>query len=78
MSNLASLEFVALDITGRNYLPWTLDAETHLTAKGLGDTIDPTKTTTGQDKAKAMIFLRHHIHENLKVEYLTEKNPIEL
>ena len=30
MANLAKLEFVALDITGKNYLSWILDAEIHL------------------------------------------------
>ncbi|XP_021744436.1 uncharacterized protein LOC110710451 [Chenopodium quinoa] len=75
MSNLAKLEFVALDITGNNYLSWVLDAEIHLDAKGLGDTIKENNTATSQDKAKAMIFLRHHLHEGLKTEYLTVKDP---
>ncbi|XP_021771818.1 uncharacterized protein LOC110735955 [Chenopodium quinoa] len=75
MSNLAKLEFVALDITGNNYLSWVLDAEIHLDAKGLGDTIKENNTATSQDKAKAMIFLRHHLHEGLKTEYLTIKDP---
>jgi hypothetical protein len=39
MVNLNKLEFVALDISDKNYLPWTLDAEIHFTAKNLGDTI---------------------------------------
>jgi hypothetical protein len=39
MENLTKLEFVALDISGKNYLSWTLDAEIHLTANNLGDTI---------------------------------------
>jgi hypothetical protein len=39
MANLTKLEFVVLDISGKNYLPWTLDAEIHLTANNLGDTI---------------------------------------
>ncbi|XP_049385565.1 uncharacterized protein LOC125849522 [Solanum stenotomum] len=39
MSNLSKLEFVALDISGNNYLSWVLDAEIHLDAKGLGSTI---------------------------------------
>ncbi|XP_021737856.1 uncharacterized protein LOC110704384 [Chenopodium quinoa] len=75
MSNLAKLEFVALDITGNNYLSWVLDAEIHLNAKGLGDTIKENNTATSQDKAKAMIFLGHHLHEGLKTEYLTVKDP---
>ncbi|XP_040930097.1 uncharacterized protein [Gossypium hirsutum] len=75
MSNLTKLEFVALDITGNNYLSWVLDAEIHLDAKGLGETIKEGNEESTQDKAKAMIFLRHHLHESLKTEYLTIKDP---
>lgn len=78
MSNLSKLEFVALDISGDNYLPWTLDAKIHLTANYLGETINEENKTTSQAKAKAMIFLRHHLHEDLKREYLTVEDPLEL
>ena len=67
MSNLTKLDFAALDISGRNYLSWVLDAEIHLNANGMGDTILPEKEVSNQNKAKAMIFLRHHLHEGLKV-----------
>ncbi|KAK9665885.1 hypothetical protein RND81_14G143000 [Saponaria officinalis] len=75
MSNIAKLEFVALNITGKNYLSRVLDAEIHLDAKGLGETIKEGNKTTSQDKAKAMIFLRHHLHDRLKNEYLIIKDP---
>lgn len=78
MANLAKLEFVALDVSGDNYLSWVLDAELHLSAKGLEDTIESGKTPTTEQNAKAIIFLRHHIHEDLKSEYLTVKNPLTL
>ena len=39
MSNLAKLEFVALDISGKNYLSWVLDAKIHLDTMNLGNTI---------------------------------------
>ncbi|KAG2727395.1 hypothetical protein I3760_01G155600 [Carya illinoinensis] len=39
MSNLTKLEFVTLDISEKNYLSWILDAEIHLDATNLGDTI---------------------------------------
>ncbi|XP_028801898.1 uncharacterized protein LOC114757071 [Neltuma alba] len=78
MSNLTKLEFVALDITGKNYLSWVLDAEIHLNANGLGDTIKAENKASSQEKAKAMIFLRHHLHEGLKMEYLTIKDPLVL
>ncbi|KAK4719669.1 hypothetical protein R3W88_018007 [Solanum pinnatisectum] len=81
MSNLSKLEFVTLDIFEKNYLSWVLDAEIHLTANGLGDCIIEGNKASSQDKAKAMIFLRHHLDESLKVEYLkylTVKDPLEL
>ncbi|XP_022007633.2 uncharacterized protein LOC110906875 [Helianthus annuus] len=61
MTKLAKLEFMALDITGKNYLSWVLDAEIHLNANNLGETIKEVNKANTQDKAKAMIFLRHHI-----------------
>jgi len=69
---------MTLDISELNYLSWVLDAEIHLDAKGLGATITNGNTASSQDKAKAMIFLRHHLDEGLKVEYLTVKDPLEL
>ncbi|XP_015166156.1 uncharacterized protein [Solanum tuberosum] len=73
MSNLSKLEFVALDISGKNYLSWVLDAKIHLTAKGLGDCIIEGNKASSHDKAKAMIFLRHHLDESLKNNF-----PIEI
>ena len=66
MSNLAKLEFVPLDITGKNFLSWILDVEIHLDANGLGNTIKEKNTTSIQEKSKAMIFLRHHLHEGIR------------
>jgi len=68
MTNLVNLEFMALDITGKNYLLWILDAEIHLDVIGLGDTIKDNNETSSQNKAKAMIFLHRHLHEELKIE----------
>ncbi|XP_031105306.1 uncharacterized protein LOC116010169 [Ipomoea triloba] len=78
MSNLANLEFVGLDISGKNYLSWALDVEMHLNAKGLGETIKESNDASIQDQAKAMIFIRHHLDQGLKDEYLIVKEPLEL
>ncbi|PIN11024.1 hypothetical protein CDL12_16378 [Handroanthus impetiginosus] len=78
MSNLTKLEFEALDITGKNYLSWVLDVEIYLDAKGRGAAIIAENEISSQDKTKAMIFLRHHLHEGLKAEYLKVKDPLEL
>ena len=74
MSNLTKLEFVAFDILGKNYLSWVLDAEIHLDAMNLGNTIKEENDASMHDRAKAWIFLRHHIDEGLKGEYLTIKD----
>ena len=78
MLNLTKLEFSALDISGKNYLSRTLDAEIHLEAKNLGDTIKDDNQASLQDHAKLMIFICHHLHEELKSEYLTMKDPLVL
>ena len=52
MSNLTKLEFVALDISGKNYISWILDAEIHLDAMNLGATIKEGNQASLQDRAK--------------------------
>ncbi|XP_051148674.1 uncharacterized protein LOC127263611 [Andrographis paniculata] len=55
-----------------------MDVEIHLKSMGLGKTIARGNNATNQSRAKAMIFLRHHIDEGLKMEYLTVENPLDL
>ena len=76
MSKISSLSFIALDISGKNYLSWILDAEINLEAGNLGETIKEGNQRPLQDRAKALIFLQHHLHEDLKIEYLTIKDPL--
>nr|XP_025884576.1 uncharacterized protein LOC112940520 [Solanum lycopersicum] len=78
MVNLTKLKFTALQSSGRNYLSWVLDAEIHLDTMGLGDTIKEENKASNQNCARAMIFLRHHLDEILKIEYLTVKDPLVL
>ena len=56
-------------------MTWIFDAKIHLYALGLGDTIKEENESSEQDKAKALIFLRHHLDEALKTEYLIVKDP---
>ena len=46
MTNLAKLEFVALNITGKNYMYWILDLEIHLQSMWLIDTIKENNNTS--------------------------------
>nr|XP_028962110.1 uncharacterized protein LOC103417860 [Malus domestica] len=78
MTNLAKLEYAALDITGKNYLTWVLDTKIHLEARNLGDAIREESSSSSQNRAKAMIFIRRHLDEALKSEYLTVEDPLAL
>ncbi|XP_070032073.1 uncharacterized protein [Nicotiana tomentosiformis] len=59
-------------------MSWLLDAEINLDAMGLEDAINDKNKASTQDCAKALIFLRHHLDEGLKIEYLTVKDPLVL
>ncbi|XP_070039392.1 uncharacterized protein [Nicotiana tomentosiformis] len=39
MTDIMKRKFIALEISGKNYMTWVLDAEIHLDAMGLGDAI---------------------------------------
>ena len=76
MSNITKLKLSTLDISSNNYLSWILDNKIHLTAMNLENTIKKGNTASLQDRAKAFIFLRHHINKGLKSEYLTVNDPL--
>ncbi|KAK4576209.1 hypothetical protein RGQ29_026953, partial [Quercus rubra] len=60
-------------ILSKNYLSRILDAKIHLEVMNLGNTLMDGNQAFQQDHAKAMIFIRHHLHEELKTKYLTKK-----
>ncbi|KAM1017027.1 hypothetical protein PS2_046084 [Malus domestica] len=78
MANLVKLDFAALDIIGKNYLTWVLDTKIHLEAANLKDTTREESSSSSQDRAKAMIFIRCHLDEALKSEYLTVEDSLAL
>ena len=78
IANLVKLEFTAMVITGNNYMTWTIDLEMHFESMGLSHTIQEDNTATVQEKARAMIFLRKHLDESLKYEYICVKDPKDL
>ncbi|XP_074374497.1 uncharacterized protein LOC141714900 [Apium graveolens] len=75
MINITSLSFVSLDIFGDNYLSWVQDVKLHLGSKKLSDTIKAENKSTAEENFTSIIFLRHHMHENLKSEYLEVEDP---
>jgi hypothetical protein len=82
MSDIAKREFEVLAVDGSNYLTWATDIEIKLDGMSLDHTIVQPEVgkdeRTKRDKAKALHFLRHHLHPDLKSEYMTERDPLVL
>ena len=100
MGDLVKRQFSILDLSGKKFLEWKVDAMMNLKAQGLEHTIKNNKSPSGQattattsatttttstipvateqEKAKALVLLRHHLHEGLKTEYLMVEDPKEL
>jgi hypothetical protein len=82
MSDIAKREFEALAVDGSNYLTWATNVEIKLDGMSLDHTIVQPEAgkdeRTKSDKAKALHFLRHHLHPDLKSEYMTERDPLAL
>ncbi|KAM1090575.1 hypothetical protein FF1_018197 [Malus domestica] len=59
MLNLNKLDFIALEVSGKNYLKWVHDVKLNLTAKNLRPAIeDVMNNPVGEaEKATAMIFI---------------------
>ena len=75
MAKLASLKFAALDVSGENYMSWVIDARLLLKSKGMYYTIENGAEEYEQDKSTAMVIIRHHLHKDLKAQYLTVTKP---
>ncbi|KAL5796609.1 hypothetical protein ACOSQ2_001429 [Xanthoceras sorbifolium] len=75
MAKLKDLRFDALTVDGDNYLSWIIDAELLLKSECLYDTIEEGNESSEKDKSTAMVILRHHLHQDLKAQYLTITEP---
>ena len=70
MAHIAKPKFHVLDVSGQNYQSWRLDVELHLHGEGLANSLKKDGKAIGKDKANVLIFMRRHLHDNLKVQYL--------
>ncbi|GAV73356.1 hypothetical protein CFOL_v3_16842, partial [Cephalotus follicularis] len=78
MANIENQKFITLDNSRKNYLSWVLNVKLHLSANKLRHTIDEDNAASNEERATALIFLRYHIDDGMKYEYLTVENPLEL
>ena len=73
MSDITKREFVELALDGSNYLTWAFDAEIHITSFDLSETIILDSKYNSVEKAKTLIFLRHHLNQDLKMNISLKK-----
>ncbi|KAK9676058.1 hypothetical protein RND81_11G051000 [Saponaria officinalis] len=78
MTHIAKRDFEVLDVSGQKYPQWKDDIVAHLGAMGLEHTIEEGSWATHQEKQKAHIFIRHHMSEALKNEYIRVRDPNDL
>ncbi|XP_074318041.1 uncharacterized protein LOC141654825 [Silene latifolia] len=78
MSHIAKREFDIFYLAGHKFLQWKDDVIAHLGAKGLEHTVKIGNFGTYQEKQQAHIFIRHHMDEGLKNEYLRIRDSSEL
>ena len=78
MAKIEKLQFPALEVTGTNYTAWVTNMELHLDFEEILGTIKDGNISTSHEKAKAVIFLRRHLDENLTHDYARTKDPLDL
>ena len=78
MANIEKPKFNIFDVNGNNYLSWYLDVELHLQGQGLVETLAVTGKYNEKDEANALIFIRRHLPDALKTQYLQVRKPSNL
>ena len=78
MAHIAKPKFHVVDASGQNNQSWKLDIELHLQREGLVDVLVEDGKATAKDKANALIFMRRHLHDSLKIHYLMVRDPLDL
>ena len=76
MSKINNLDFAVINLSGDNYLQWTLDTKIILKSKGLGECITEDNNASEKDRYSAILIIHHHLIESLKDQYLTIENPL--
>uniref|UniRef100_K4AKW4 Uncharacterized protein n=1 Tax=Setaria italica TaxID=4555 RepID=K4AKW4_SETIT len=81
MAHLINKDFTELAADGTNYLTWAMDVKIVLIAKDFIGTLNepnPQAPIPEVDKFRTLHFLRHHLHLDLKNEYIMEDDPKKL
>jgi hypothetical protein len=72
-------EFKEHDLDGHNYPTWAMDVKITLSLWGMHEAITPPVERQHEllltYKYNALYIIRHHIHPDLKSEYVLEEEP---
>jgi hypothetical protein len=72
-------EFEELALDGHNYPIWAMDIKISLALRGMYEAIVPhadrKQGLPPTHKYNALYIIRHHIHPDLKSEYVLEEEP---
>ena len=72
-------EFEELALDGHNYPTWAMDVKISLALRGIIHALTPPVEwkvpLSEQFKYNVLYIIRHHIHPNLKSEYVMEEEP---
>jgi len=76
-------EFEELALDRHNYHTWAIDVKISLSSRGIAAALIPPADPpqegiaqlTEQQQYAALYIIRHHIHPDLKSEYLMEESP---
>ncbi|XP_012849465.1 PREDICTED: uncharacterized protein LOC105969262 [Erythranthe guttata] len=80
MTGIEKQKVQILNVTGSNFLSWCLDIKLHLQGLDLVKALDcvDIKEANRKDEANAMIFIHHHLFEDLKDEHIQLERPSEI
>jgi hypothetical protein len=72
-------EFEEFTLDEHNYPTWAMDVKVSLTLRGMYEAITPPPERQHEllstYKYNALYIIRHHIHSDLKSEYVLEEEP---
>ena len=77
-SNPIAVEFQQLHVDGHNFLEWRSNIKFALLAKEVDHAVLPeegSRRATIAQKARALMFIRHHLMPDLKLEHLDTDEP---
>lgn len=78
MSSFEVSDFIALDLSGDNWLGWAINTAYVLTIMGLGQCITQGNPATESDKERAITYMRLNLTSELKDQYAHVEDPRDL